>query len=111
MTAMLALTWPSRMPPESIRQWPSTLTSPLNRPATRTSPSPPIFPSVVNPDEMTVSLRVGLGAGALPAPGIRRVASLSAVGAERDGDGAAEVFGPGAGVSFQRAMSRILLNS
>ncbi len=42
----LARTWPSTLAPESMCRLPSTWTSPLNLPATRTWPLPMILPSI-----------------------------------------------------------------
>src|SRR6202161_4525862 len=110
-TTTPARTWPSSRAPASMRKLPSTCTSPLKRPAMRTSPEPVIFPSMVSSAAMTDSTVAARGEA------LRRLVSAAA-GAAPLGNSVAVVVGvPGAGVpppvgpgvepgSFQSAMSR-----
>src|SRR6185437_6458188 len=115
-TTTLARTWPSRRAPASMRKLPSTCTSPLNRPAMRTSPAPEILPSMVS----SAAISDSTAADARGAAGARRRFSAGGGGSGARSTGlacssvtlglAATGVPPAAGpedepVSFQSAMS------
>ena len=61
---VFAWTWPVTWAPCSIVTLPSTLTSPLKRPAIRTWPAPSILPSIVTSAAISDSLALALAAAA-----------------------------------------------
>src|SRR5579863_7477287 len=72
-TTTPARTWPSSLAPASMRILPSTCTSPLKRPAMRTSPPPTILPSMASSAAITDSTPAARA-------GARRAASAAGAG-------------------------------